>query len=176
MTAARSHVAEIERVLCQVKEHVRCTSSEFPVQFIPTMVLIYTVYNVCLCLNAFLLRSGITGGFSPRELVIGLTVNFTKHCTVDVGTYVEASTDAIITNGNNDRTHACIALGPYGNRQGSINFFDLDMGWFVVCMKVKPMICTERLLRKANTWGGKGKKAVLKGQIKFLNQKGEKFY
>ena len=62
----------------------------------------------------------------------GLTVNFTKHCKVDVGAYVEASTDAIITNGNNDRTHAVIALGPSRNRQGSIKCFDLDTGRVVV--------------------------------------------
>ena len=41
--AARDHVAEIERDLRQVKERVRCTSSEFLFQFVPTMVLIYTV-------------------------------------------------------------------------------------------------------------------------------------
>ena len=62
----------------------------------------------------------------------GLTVNFTKHCTVDVGAYIEASTDAIITNSNNNRTHACIALGPSRNRQGSINCFDIDTGTVVV--------------------------------------------
>ena len=62
-TTTREHVAEIERDLRQVKERVRCTSSEFPFQFIPTMVLIYTVYNVCLWLNTFPLQSGITGGF-----------------------------------------------------------------------------------------------------------------
>ena len=119
--ATREHVAEIERELRQVKERVRCTPSEFPLQFIPTKVLIYTVYNGCLWLNTFPLRSGITRGFSPRELVTGLTVNFTKHCTVDVGAYVEASTNAIITNGDNDRTHACITLGPSWNIQGSVN-------------------------------------------------------
>ena len=60
--------------------------------------------------------------------MIGLTVNFTKHYTVDVGAYVEASTSAIITNGNNDRTQACISLGPSGNRKGPIKCFDLDTG------------------------------------------------
>ena len=65
-TAAREHFAEIERGLRQVKERMQCTSSEFPFPFIPTMVLIYTVYNVCLWLNAILLQSGITGGLSPR--------------------------------------------------------------------------------------------------------------
>ena len=42
-TAAREHIAEIERELRQVKEHVQCTSYKFPFQFIPTMVLIHTV-------------------------------------------------------------------------------------------------------------------------------------
>ena len=139
-TAAREHVAEIERDLWQVKERVRCTSSKFPFQFIPTMVLIYTVYNVCLWMNAFPLLSGITGRFSTRELVTGLTVNFTKHCTVDVGAYIEASTNAVITNGNNGRIHACIALGAYGNRQGTVNCFGLDTGWVVVRRIVMHMI------------------------------------
>ena len=105
----------------------------------------------------------------------GLTINFTKHCTLDVGAYVEASNDAITTDGNNNRTHACIALGPSGNRHGSINCFNLDTGRVVVSRTVKQMIWPERLLRKADVWGKKGKKAILKGQIKFLNRKGEKF-
>ena len=37
------------------------------------------------------------------------------------------------------------------------------------------MICPDMLVRKANVWGKKGKNAILKGQIKFLNRKGEKF-
>ena len=49
----REHIAEIERELRQVKERVRCTYSKFMFQFIPTMVLIYTVYNLCLRLNTF---------------------------------------------------------------------------------------------------------------------------
>ena len=81
----------------------------------------------------------------------------------------------IITNGNNDVTHACIALGPSGNRQGPIKCSNLDTGRIVVCSTVKHMIWTERLLRKANEWGKKDNKAILKGQIKFLNRKGEKF-
>ena len=70
---------------------MRCMTSEFPFQSIPTMVLVYIGYNVCLWLNAPPLRSGITGGFSPRELVTGLTVDFIKHYTFDVGAYLEVS-------------------------------------------------------------------------------------
>ena len=42
-TAAREHVSEIERELRQVKERMICTSSEFLFQFIPTIILIYTL-------------------------------------------------------------------------------------------------------------------------------------
>ena len=91
---------------------------------------------------------------------------------MDIGANIEASTDTIITNGNNYRTYACIALGPYGNRQGSINCSELDTGRVVVRGKVKQRIWAERLLSKAYAWGEKGKKAILKGQIKFLNRKG----
>ena len=59
---------------------------------------------------------------------------------MDVGAYIEASTDAIITNVNNDRTHACIALGPPGNIQGSINCFDINTGRVLVRSTVKQMI------------------------------------
>ena len=62
--AAREHEGEIEREIQQIKDRVRCPTSEFPFKNIPTMVLIYTVYNVCLWLNAFPIRSGITGGCS----------------------------------------------------------------------------------------------------------------
>ena len=47
-TAAREHVGKIEQELRTVKERVQCTTGGFPFQSIPTMVLIYTVYNVCL--------------------------------------------------------------------------------------------------------------------------------
>ena len=82
-TAAREHVGEIERETRQIKERTRCTTSEFPFEHIPTTVPIYTVCNVCLWLNAFPIRSGITGGFSPREIITGLTINFQKHCQFD---------------------------------------------------------------------------------------------
>ena len=136
---------KIERELRTVKERVRCITGEFPFQSIPTMVLMYVVYSVCVWMDIFLIMQGITGGFSPRELVIGLTVNFLRNCQFDVGAYVEASTDAIIINDNSDRTHPCIYLGPSGNRQGLHNCFSLDTGRVVVQRLAKQMSWPDRL-------------------------------
>ena len=84
-------------------------------------MIIYTVYNFIMWLNALPILSGVPGGFSPRELMTGMNLNFIRDCNIDCGVYVEASTDVIITNDNSEGTHSCIALGPSGNRQGSIN-------------------------------------------------------
>ena len=76
MTVARGHVGKIELKIRTVKERVWFTTGEIPFQTIPTMVFIYTIYNVALRLNTFPIRSGITGGFSPRELGTGSTMIF----------------------------------------------------------------------------------------------------
>ena len=49
-----------------------------------------------------------------------LSTDYKRDCKVDVGSYVEASTNAIVTNDNKERTRSCIALGPVGNRQAGI--------------------------------------------------------
>ena len=88
-------------------------------------------------------------------------MNFTRDCNVDFGAYVEVSTDAIITNENNEQTHSCIALGPSSNRQGSINLFNLKTGRVVVQITVKQVPWTNRLLKVVNQWGERGKSAII---------------
>ena len=87
-TSAREYVSEIERKIREVKERVQCTTGEIPFQTIPTMVLIYVVYNLVLWINVFPMRFGITGGFSPQHVVTGLTVFFLRHYQFNVGVCV----------------------------------------------------------------------------------------
>ena len=105
----------------------------------------------------------------------GMTVNFTRDCNIDCGSYVEASTDAIIKNKNSKRTHSCITLGPSGNRKGSINFLDLKTGRVMVRRTVKQIPWTDRLLKVANQWGKEVKAEIMQGRIKLFNRNGEKF-
>ena len=109
----------IERAIRHLKEKVRATTSEFPFMWILILVLIQTVYICAFWINAFLNRSE-NFGFSPREIVTGLSTDYKRDCKVDIGSYVEASADATVTNDNTERTRSCIALGPVGNRQGSV--------------------------------------------------------
>ena len=101
--AAREHVGYIERKIRHLKEKVRAVTSEFPFKWIPILVLIQTVYSCAFWINAFPNRSD-NFGFSPREIVTGLSTDFNRDCKVDIGSYVEASTDAVVTNDNTEHT------------------------------------------------------------------------
>ena len=123
--AAREHVPEIERRMRTIKERVRSVTSDFPFNPVPMLVLVQTVYTICLWLNAIRSLSGMDRGLSPREIVTGRGVDYNKYCRADLGAYIQSITDKVVTNDNKSRTHGCIALGPSGNRQGSLKCFDL---------------------------------------------------
>ena len=50
-TAAREHVPEIERHIMTIKERVRSVTLELPFNPVPMLVLVQTVYTICLWLN-----------------------------------------------------------------------------------------------------------------------------
>ena len=160
-----------------VKERTRCDTYLLLFPLIPQLVIVHIVYKVIMWLNAFPPKNGITRGFSPRELVTGRTLDFRKDCRADVGAYVEASPDHIVTNTNIDRTDSCIALGPSGNRQGSVKCTKLDNGEVVVQRTVRQIPWPDKLINKVNVLAKKNiKKGILRGkEIKFLNRHEKKF-
>ena len=125
--------------------------------------------------NAVWPLSGVTRGLSPRELVTDREVDYNKDYRADFGAYVQAPPDKIVTNNNTPHTHGCIALGPYGNRQGSLKCFDLKTGKCVLCRIIEQLPWPEKMIKRANWWEHKSKKLILKDSIKFLNRSGKNF-
>ena len=156
-TATREHVPEIERRIRTIKERVRSVTSDFPFNTVPMLVLVQTVYTICLWLNAIRYLSGMDRRLSPRELVTGREVDYNKDCRADLGAYIQAIMDKVVTNDNTPRTHRCIALGPSGNRQGSLKCFDLETGKLVVRRIAKQIPWPDRMLKIASEWGLKSK-------------------
>ena len=70
-----------------------------------------------------------------------------------IGAYIEASTDAIVTNDMSPRTKGCLLLGLSGNLQGSLKFFDLETGKVVVRHSFKVLPMPNRLAKLANPLG-----------------------
>ena len=174
-TSAREQIPEIERLIWLIKERLRCITCDFTFTSVPKMVLIHSLYSMIIMLNVFPHESGFTGELSPCKIVTGMTTNYLKDCRMDIGAYVEASMDAMVTNDHTSHTHSCIALGLSINRQGSLKFFDLDTGKVVLRRTFTQMPYPERMVKQANYWGLKSKSAIVKGEIKIFNRHGKKF-
>ena len=95
-------------------------------------------YYVCECRTS---RGRHLSNLLPQKIVTQREIDFKKYCKVKSGSYVEASTDSIVTNDMMSRTHGCIALGPLGNWKDSTKCFDLYTGKVVTrrTMKEVPM-------------------------------------
>ena len=83
--------------------------------------------------------------------------------------------EKIVTNDNTPRTHGCIALGPLGNRQGSLKCFDLGTVKVVTRRFINQIPWPDGTIETANAWGRKSKHLIRKESITFLNRHHEKF-
>ena len=122
-TAVKEHVSEAEQT-----ERTRGLIAALPFTHIPRRMKIEFVYFIVLCLNAFPVKSGVSGTYSPRELVLHRKLDYKKHCQVFPGSYCEVHDKPVPTNMMVARTHACIALGPTGNLLGTVKFYCLATG------------------------------------------------
>ena len=128
-TAAREHVTDAERGIRCIKDSGRCTVAELrriEITALPKQVIIHIVYFAVFWLNAPPATNGISEVHSPREIVLGRSIDCNLHCRATFGQYVHAHIDPDVTNDMKGRTFAGIYLGPTGNLQGTVKAMDLN--------------------------------------------------
>ena len=96
--------------------------------------------------------------YSPREFFTQRSVSYEKNCKAEFGSYVEASTNAMVTNRQIPRRHDCIALGPSGNIQGPLKCFDLKTGSVLTRRIFDVLPMPDRIAKQVNDWEMKSKK------------------
>jgi hypothetical protein len=124
---AGKHVPEIERYICTVKERVRCIYNSLPFKRMPGKMIIKMVSHSVFWLNVFPPSDGISKTLSPRTLVVGLNVDYNKHCRLEFGEYAQVHEEhdkSMVT-----RTTGAIALRPTGNSQGGHILFPQSEHW-----------------------------------------------
>ena len=174
ITAAREHVPEIEREIRQIKTKTRAYASERDYKYIPTLLLIHTVYTAIFWLNAF--ASGTDNyGIAPRTIVTRIPTNFRRDCKVASGEYVEVEYADVITNTQKPRTYPCLAFEPSGYRQGTTKCLDILTNKVVHRRVIRHLPMPLDIRGKVEALGKRSAKAIKKGSLQFLNRKGEKF-
>ena len=97
-TAAKEHVAEVERKFRVVKERNRGVVNTLLFTYIPRRMKIEIIYFVTLWLNAFPAKSGVSETFSPREILLRWRMDAKNHCRVLPGSYCEVHDEPNPTN------------------------------------------------------------------------------
>ena len=129
---------------------------------LPKQIVIHLVYTVCLRMNVFPLKGGLSMDYPPRELVTQRSVSYKKYCRAEFGSYIEASIDAMVKNNQIPRRHDCIAFFPSGNRQGTFKCYDFKTGSVVTRGVFDVLPIPDRIFKQVNVWGMKSKKEIRK--------------
>ena len=69
-TAAREHVAEVERAIRTLKERARAATSVLPFKCLHKLIVTNAVYFAVLWLNAFPAKNGVSAKYSPCTIVV----------------------------------------------------------------------------------------------------------
>ena len=93
-------------------------------------MLIHLTKNSVFWLNAFPARDGVSSKHSPRYIMTGQELSYSRHVQLEFGEYVQTHEEH--TNEMMERTLSAICLGPTGNQQGSHWFLSLSTGARIV--------------------------------------------
>jgi hypothetical protein len=122
-------------------------------------MIIKMVFLNIFWLNAFPHQLGASQTLSPRTIVTGLHIDYTKHCWVAFGQY--AQTHEKHDDSMEARTVGAIALCPTGNEQGSYYFYSQMSGkrlhrthWTELALPAKVKDRLPVLARRAHATGG----------------------
>ena len=88
-TSNDEHVPDIERHIRTMKERVRSTYNMLPFKKMPQRLVIEMVSASTFWWNSFPPEGGVSETLSPRAIVTGMEIDYTKHCQLEFGTYTQ---------------------------------------------------------------------------------------
>jgi hypothetical protein len=126
LVSANEHVPEIECRIRIVKERCRATRHSLPFGRIPKIMTVHVVLNVVKLLNFFPTKGGVSETLSPKTIMLGETLDYKKHLSLQIGQYCQVREEDNPRNSQLDCTKGTICLGPSGNLQGGLKSMALN--------------------------------------------------
>ena len=145
------HVPEVERFIQTIKDRVRSTYRMLPYKRVPRTMLIHLTKNSVFWLNAFPVHDGVSSKHSPRYIMTGQELSYSRHVQLEFGEYVQTHEEH--TNEMMECTLGAICLGPTGNQQGSHWFLSLSTGARIVQFRWTRLPLPREAIIQVNEWG-----------------------
>jgi hypothetical protein len=109
-TGRDEHVPQVERFIRTIKERTRAAYNMLPFKKVPAVMVIEMVKASVYWLNAFPYDGGVSEELSPRAIVVGQVVDYSKHCKYELGEYVQVHEEH--DNSMTPRTVGALAMRP----------------------------------------------------------------
>ena len=148
---AQEHVPEAERNIRTIAERIRAIFHQLPYNKLPKVMLQYLTLICTRQLNYFPAKGGVSNYYSPHVIMTGRDLDYSKHCQIPFGAYVQASQDEHPKNNNKARTIDAIYLQPMTNKQGGHEVMDLNTGRPITRPVVWEVPVTDRVIKAVET-------------------------
>jgi hypothetical protein len=167
-TNAQDHVPEAERNNRTIKERIRAAYHRLPYKAIPRIMIRYLAMIQANQLNLFPVKGGVSKYYNPHMILNQTNLDYTKHCVMPFGDYVQADHESPKTSSNVTRTLDAIYLRPAQNQQGGHELMDLNSGQLISRNIVHEIPVTDVVIKAVKNM------AYQQGfkSLKFKNQNG----
>jgi Reverse transcriptase (RNA-dependent DNA polymerase) len=163
VTSRDEHVPEAERRIRVIKERARAIWNTLPFERMPARMIIEMIYCANFWLNCFPAADGVSDTLSPRAIIDGTTIDFTRHCKLQFGEYVQ--THEPHDNSMAPRTIGAIALRPTGNDQGGHYFYSLSSGKRITRSHWTTLPMPNEVIKQVHRWARRDR--MVRGRLSF---------
>ena len=111
---------------------------------------------------------------SPRTLITGIKLDYSKHCRLPFGSYVQVHDEPSPTNSPTARTFGAITLGLTGNLQGGYKFLNLWTGKKITRQNLTHLPMPSKVIERINKIGlAQGQPKLLTFQVRHGHKKSD---
>ena len=94
----QEHVTEAESNNHILKEHICTTYHGIPCKMLPRTIICYMVMETAAKLNHFRTKGGCSNYFSQREILHHVKIDYKKHCSMPLLSYILTHNEPILNN------------------------------------------------------------------------------
>ena len=122
---AQEHVPEAEHNYHILKEHICTTYHGIPYKMLTQTIICYMVMETAAKLNYFPTKGGCSNYFSLREILHHVKLDYKKHCSMPLLSYVLAHDEPTLTNTVCAHALDCLFLCAIHTKQGGYECYHI---------------------------------------------------
>ena len=122
---AQEHVTEAQSNTCILRECIHATYHGIPYKMLPRTIICYVVMETTAKLNHFSAKGSCSNFFSLREILHHVKLDYKKHCSVPLLSYILAHDEPTLTNTAHACALDCLFLCTIHTKQGGYECYHI---------------------------------------------------